>query len=145
MKIFKLILALLLRVLLICWSDMSCFQGLFFWPEAASMLLHNFCIYHICPPGHEVCNLVHLNFYILNDYFILHSMAGHHYSQSFLSRIFIRVLAVGSCSNLSRWSCSFCQWLGWSDPWGSQLLWVWCFDTIHKELKIYMELFFGWQ
>ncbi|KAI0496803.1 hypothetical protein KFK09_023127 [Dendrobium nobile] len=32
---------------------MSCFQGLFFTPEAASLLLHNFCIYHITPPGHE--------------------------------------------------------------------------------------------
>ncbi|XP_052112930.1 uncharacterized protein LOC107474435 isoform X2 [Arachis duranensis] len=32
---------------------MSCFQGLFFCPEAASLLLHNFCIYHISPPGHE--------------------------------------------------------------------------------------------
>lgn len=31
----------------------SCFQGLFFCPEAASLLLHNFCIYHISPPGHE--------------------------------------------------------------------------------------------
>ena len=37
---------------------MSCFQGLFFCPEAFSLLLHNFCIYHISPPGHEVCNLV---------------------------------------------------------------------------------------
>nr|XP_016467627.1 PREDICTED: pollen-specific protein SF21-like [Nicotiana tabacum] len=35
----------------------SCFQGLFFCPEAASLLLHNFCIYHISPPGHEVCEL----------------------------------------------------------------------------------------
>lgn len=32
---------------------MSCFQGLFFCPEAASLLVHNFCIYHISPPGHE--------------------------------------------------------------------------------------------
>ena len=37
---------------------MSCFQGLFFCPEAFSLLLHNFCIYHISPPGHEVCNSV---------------------------------------------------------------------------------------
>ncbi|KAL6528772.1 hypothetical protein OROMI_028948 [Orobanche minor] len=34
--------------------DMSCFQGLFFCPEAFSPFLHNFCIYHICPPGHEL-------------------------------------------------------------------------------------------
>ncbi|KMZ71914.1 Pollen-specific protein SF21 [Zostera marina] len=33
---------------------MSCFQGLFFCPQAASLLLHNFCIYHIYPPGHEL-------------------------------------------------------------------------------------------
>ncbi|KAI8547130.1 hypothetical protein RHMOL_Rhmol07G0171300 [Rhododendron molle] len=31
----------------------SCFQGLFCCPEAFSLLLHNFCIYHISPPGHE--------------------------------------------------------------------------------------------
>ncbi|KAF5748497.1 pollen-specific protein SF21 isoform X1 [Tripterygium wilfordii] len=35
-------------------NHMSCFQGLFFCPEAASFLLHNFCIYHISPPGHEL-------------------------------------------------------------------------------------------
>ncbi|XP_012452615.1 protein NDL1 isoform X2 [Gossypium raimondii] len=34
-------------------NHVSCFQGLFFCPEAASLLLHNFCIYHISPPGHE--------------------------------------------------------------------------------------------
>ncbi|KAG6645474.1 hypothetical protein CIPAW_08G125200 [Carya illinoinensis] len=33
---------------------MSCFQGLFFCSDAASLLLHNFCIYHIDAPGHEV-------------------------------------------------------------------------------------------
>ncbi|CAM8920499.1 unnamed protein product [Rhodiola kirilowii] len=35
-------------------NHVSCFQGLFFCPEAASLLLHNFCIYHIGPPGHEL-------------------------------------------------------------------------------------------
>ncbi|KAG9454818.1 hypothetical protein H6P81_007722 [Aristolochia fimbriata] len=35
-------------------NHMSCFRGLFFCPEAASLLLHNFCIYHISPPGHEL-------------------------------------------------------------------------------------------
>jgi len=38
-------------------NHMSCFQGLLFCPEAASLLLHNFCIYHISPPGHEVSSL----------------------------------------------------------------------------------------
>ncbi|KAI3823747.1 hypothetical protein L1987_05188 [Smallanthus sonchifolius] len=32
----------------------SCFQGLFLCPEAFSLLFHNFCIYHISPPGHEL-------------------------------------------------------------------------------------------
>ena len=35
-------------------NHISCFQGLFFCPEAASLILHNFCIYHISPPGHEL-------------------------------------------------------------------------------------------
>ncbi|KAE8100007.1 hypothetical protein FH972_017945 [Carpinus fangiana] len=35
-------------------NHVSCFQGLFFCPEACSLLLHNFCIYHISPPGHEL-------------------------------------------------------------------------------------------
>ncbi|KAI7745360.1 hypothetical protein M8C21_027972 [Ambrosia artemisiifolia] len=34
-------------------NHMSCFQGLFLCPEAFSLLIHNFCIYHISPPGHE--------------------------------------------------------------------------------------------
>ncbi|KAF2582224.1 hypothetical protein F2Q68_00000388 [Brassica cretica] len=33
---------------------MFSFQGLLFCPEASSLLLHNFCIYHISPIGHEV-------------------------------------------------------------------------------------------
>ncbi|XP_048602783.1 protein NDL2-like isoform X1 [Brassica napus] len=33
---------------------MFCFQGLLFCPEASSLLLHNFCIYHISPLGHEL-------------------------------------------------------------------------------------------
>ncbi|AQK41110.1 hypothetical protein ZEAMMB73_Zm00001d024394 [Zea mays] len=33
---------------------MSCFQGFFFCPEVASLLLHNFCVYHINPQGHEM-------------------------------------------------------------------------------------------
>ena len=35
-------------------AGMSCFEGLFSCPEASSVLVHNFCIYHIDPPGHEV-------------------------------------------------------------------------------------------
>ncbi|XP_057431855.1 protein NDL2-like isoform X2 [Lotus japonicus] len=32
----------------------SCFQGLLFCPEIGSLLLHNFCIYQISPPGHQL-------------------------------------------------------------------------------------------
>lgn len=44
---------------LVTYSDvalnyMSCFQGLFLCPEAASLLFHNFCIYHVDSPGHEL-------------------------------------------------------------------------------------------
>ncbi|KAG8381824.1 hypothetical protein BUALT_Bualt05G0013000 [Buddleja alternifolia] len=35
-------------------NHLSCFQGLFFCQEAFSLLLHNFCVYHISPPGHEL-------------------------------------------------------------------------------------------
>ncbi|KAI5676970.1 hypothetical protein M9H77_07920 [Catharanthus roseus] len=33
---------------------MSCFRGLFFCQDAASLFLKNFCIYHIDAPGHEL-------------------------------------------------------------------------------------------
>lgn len=33
---------------------LSCFEGLFSCPEASSVLFHNFCIFHIDPPGHEI-------------------------------------------------------------------------------------------
>lgn len=58
------------HVLYSCLVDMSCFQGLFFCPEAASLLLHNFCIYHITPQGHEVSHH-HLFLHILHDHLLL--------------------------------------------------------------------------
>ena len=82
-------------------ADMSCFQGLFFCPEAASLLLHNFCIYHISPPGHEVCKLVDLNV------FFIAFRTKYYYSYSFPSETSTRVLEVGSKCNLCRGSCSF--------------------------------------
>jgi hypothetical protein len=33
---------------------MSYFQGFFFCPKVVSLLLHNLCVYHINPQGHEV-------------------------------------------------------------------------------------------
>ncbi|XP_024363332.1 protein NDL2 [Physcomitrium patens] len=32
---------------------LACFEGLFSFPEATSVLYHNFCIYHVDPPGHQ--------------------------------------------------------------------------------------------
>lgn len=97
---------------------MSCFQGLFFCPEAASLLLHNFCIYHISPPGHEVCKFIDLNAFsllYLELNIIIHS---------FSSGTSTRVLAVGSSFNLFRGSCSFCWRLSRSNNWGPQPFWV---------------------
>lgn len=50
---------------------MSCFQGLFFCPDAASLLLHNFCIYHIDAPGHEVSDSVLEICVCLNNEFLV--------------------------------------------------------------------------
>jgi hypothetical protein len=36
-----------------------CFGGLFSCAEASSVLYHNFCIYHVDAPGHEVSTLFH--------------------------------------------------------------------------------------
>ncbi|KAM0030746.1 Pollen-specific protein SF21 [Helianthus debilis subsp. tardiflorus] len=76
-------------------NHMSCFQGLFVSPESASLLLHNFCIYHINPPGHELgaasigiddpvpsmedlCDqiLVVLNYFRLGSVMCMGAMAG---------------------------------------------------------------------
>ncbi|MFS7953437.1 hypothetical protein Hanom_Chr07g00618591 [Helianthus anomalus] len=52
---------------------MLCFQGLFFCLEAASLLLHNFCIYHISPPGHEVCERAILYLQFSYDHIIFNN------------------------------------------------------------------------
>lgn len=109
-------------------ADVSCFQGLFFCPEAASLLLHNFCIYHISPPGHEVCNwltwlrLLIIWLILVSGRYIACTKIDN--SHSFFSGTFTRVLAVRSSCNLSWRSCAFCWWFSRSDHWGSQLFWV---------------------
>jgi len=40
-------------------AAVSCFGGLFSCAEASSVLYHNFCIYHVDAPGHEVSTLFH--------------------------------------------------------------------------------------
>jgi hypothetical protein len=55
---------------------MSCFQGLLFCPEAASLLLHNFCIYHISPPGHEVLSKL-ISYIFFFCYFVMLIFSQH--------------------------------------------------------------------
>ncbi|RYR06035.1 hypothetical protein Ahy_B06g085838 isoform B [Arachis hypogaea] len=66
----------------------SCFQGLLFCPEASTLLLHNFCIYHISPPGHEVCSFISLSHIaVLLDVYLLtviNSFIGNILSSCFL-------------------------------------------------------------
>lgn len=50
-----------IKAIYLVFVDMACFQGLFFCPDATSLLLHNFCIYHIDAPGHEVSMDISLN------------------------------------------------------------------------------------
>lgn len=73
-------------------SDVSCFQGLFFCPEACSLLLHNFCIYHISPPGHEVrysITRLHNAFALLGSVFLVsynsHRLLCHAFFKSYFS------------------------------------------------------------
>ncbi len=42
-----------------CNAAVSCFGGFFSCAEASSVLYHNFCIYHVDAPGHEVSTLFH--------------------------------------------------------------------------------------
>ncbi len=44
----------------VSFADVSCFEGLFSYPEASSVLYHNFCIYHVDALGHEVSILFYL-------------------------------------------------------------------------------------
>ncbi|KAF5760587.1 putative alpha/Beta hydrolase [Helianthus annuus] len=55
---------------------MLCFQGLFFCPEAASLLLHNFCLYHISPPGHEQPYVLMIQFCLWRIFVVRFSRLG---------------------------------------------------------------------
>jgi hypothetical protein len=67
---------------------MSCFQGLFFCPEAVSLLLHNFCVYHITPQGHEVS---------YDDSFSIDHVANHFAHDSSDSYMaYVQVLQLGA-------------------------------------------------
>ncbi|WOG94276.1 hypothetical protein DCAR_0313569 [Daucus carota subsp. sativus] len=110
-------------------NHMSCFQGLFFCPEAASLLLHNFCIYHISPPGHElgaaaICPdaivpsvddltdqiLEVLNYFRLGAVMFLGAMAGAYIVTLFAIKYRERVLGLILISPLCK-APSWTEWL----------------------------------
>ncbi|PKU77592.1 Pollen-specific protein SF21 [Dendrobium catenatum] len=112
-----------------CAADMSCFQGLFFFPEAASLLLHNFCIYNICPPGHELAatpissdipvpsvdDLVDqvaeiLDFFGLDSVMCMGVTAGAYILTVFATKFSDRVLGLILVSPLCR-AASWTEWL----------------------------------
>ncbi|KAH0450421.1 hypothetical protein IEQ34_021113 [Dendrobium chrysotoxum] len=110
-------------------NHMSCFQGLFFCPEAASLLLHNFCIYNICPPGHELAaapissdipvpsvdDLVDqvaeiLDFFGLDSVMCMGVTAGAYILTVFATKFSDRVLGLILVSPLCR-AASWTEWL----------------------------------
>lgn len=100
-------------------TDMSCFQGLFFCPDAFSLLLHNFCIYHISPPGHEVG--------LVNPWIIYFCSAPSTFSAILAVSYLVllpRVFAVRSCCSWPWWTVVDCWWFSRSDCWNPRLFWV---------------------
>ncbi|KZV27492.1 hypothetical protein F511_28190 [Dorcoceras hygrometricum] len=110
-------------------NHMSCFQGLFFCPEAATLLLHNFCVYHISPPGHElgaaaVCSddpvpsvedladqiLEVLNYFRLGAVMCMGVMAGAYILTLFAMKFRERVLGLILVSPLCK-APSWTEWL----------------------------------
>ncbi|XP_073034375.1 protein NDL1-like [Primulina eburnea] len=110
-------------------NHMSCFQGLFFCPEAATLLLHNFCVYHISPPGHElgaaaVCSddpvpsvddladqiLEVLNYFRLGAVMCMGVMAGAYVLTLFAMKFRERVLGLILVSPLCK-APSWTEWL----------------------------------
>ncbi|RRT59453.1 hypothetical protein GW17_00010642 [Ensete ventricosum] len=75
----------------------SCFQGLFSCPEAASLFLHSFCIYHISPPGHEV-GTFDRSFLFVGENSPFHVDALHMASK--LDRRYSALVEVHSCGSL---------------------------------------------
>ncbi|KAG8367264.1 hypothetical protein BUALT_Bualt16G0054400 [Buddleja alternifolia] len=110
-------------------NHVSCFQGLFFCPEAAELLLHNFCVYHISPPGHElgaaaICVdkpvpsievladqiLEVLNYFRLGAVMCMGAMAGAYILTLFAMKFRERVLGLILVSPLCK-APSWTEWL----------------------------------
>lgn len=79
-------------------ADMFCFQGLLFCPEASSLLLHNFCIYHISPLGHEVGNWSLIFLYKICMFLLFLMLIAMQFI-SLITLIYSRVIAVGSSND----------------------------------------------
>ena len=107
---------------------MSCFQGLFFCPDAASLLLHNFCIYHIDAPGHEVSTAIAFFFMLWNldcCLFVYSLLIGVSLAILMDSvSLCLRVLVVGSWRDFLRCTLAQCWWPCWPGRRSAWFLWV---------------------
>ncbi|KAM7512959.1 hypothetical protein LguiB_011834 [Lonicera macranthoides] len=134
-------------------NHMSCFQGLFFCPEAASLLLHNFCVYHISPPGHElgaaaICPddpvpsvddladqlLEILNYFRLGAVMCMGAMAGAYILTLFAIKYRERVLGLILVSPLCK-APSWTEWL--CNKVMSNLLYFYGMSGLLKECLLY--------
>ncbi|KAI3805672.1 hypothetical protein L1987_28252 [Smallanthus sonchifolius] len=131
----------------------SCFQGLFISPESASFLLHNFCIYHITPPGHEFGAasisidepvpsvvdlsdqiLVVLNYFRLGSVMCMGAMAGAYILTLFSIKYSERVTGLILISPI----CKAASWNEWFyNKFMSKLLYYCGMCDILKELLIH--------
>jgi len=91
----------------LAWTDMSCFQGLLFCPEAASLQLHNFCIYHINPQGHEVSNGGSI--FVMRCAWFVFWVA-----YMIFAAVYVKSPTVGSSSDIIRCAGANCWWSRWS-------------------------------
>ncbi|KAL7095931.1 hypothetical protein ACP275_10G053100 [Erythranthe tilingii] len=134
-------------------NHMSCFQGLFFCPEAAALLLHNFCVYHISPPGHElgasaICDsnpvlsvddladqiLEVLNYFRLGAVMCMGAMAGAYVLTLFTMKYRERVVGLILVSPLCK-APSWTEWL--CNKVMSNLLYYYGMCSVLKECLLY--------
>ncbi|KAI3674743.1 hypothetical protein L2E82_51969 [Cichorium intybus] len=134
-------------------NHLSCFQGLFFCHHAASLLLQNFCIYHITPPGHEVgaapiCIddpvpsiedlsdqiLVVLNHFRLGSVMCMGAMAGAYILTQFAIKYSERVTGLILISPI----CRAPSWNEWFyNKFMSNVLYYYGINDLLKELLIH--------